>query len=71
MGIVEANQILHAMTDKAETDSQVTMFSRDNLYNASHPETGLFSEYAAFDGIPQITKFNDISHKLRCPLRDW
>ena len=110
--IVEANQILHAMTDKRETESQVTMFSRDEkqilfvtekslglytdpsyhvaafyellgrwadkdnqlwldatnvsrdyLYNASHPETGLFSEYAAFDGTPQITSFNDISHK--------
>lgn len=108
----EANQILKAMTDKPETESQVTMFSRDEkqilfvtekslgiytdpsyhvaafyellgrwadqdnqlwldaakvsrdyLYNASHPETGLFSEYAAFDGTPQITSFNDISHK--------
>ncbi|GLS89518.1 hypothetical protein GCM10007916_05850 [Psychromonas marina] len=109
---VEANRILQAMVNKPETDSQVTMFSRDEkqilfvtekslgiytdpsyhvaafyellgrwadqdkqlwldaakvsrdyLYNASHPKTGLFSEYAAFDGTPQITSFNDISHK--------
>ncbi len=108
----EANTILQAMTNKTETDSQVTMFSReekqilfvtekslgiytdpsyhvaafyelfarwadednqlwadaaqvtrDYLYNASHPSTGLYSEYAAFDGTPQVTSFNDISHK--------
>ena len=108
----EANTILQAMVNKKETDSQVTMFSRDEkqilfvtekslgiytdpsyhvaafyellarwadqdnqlwadaakvsrdyLYKASHSETGLYSEYASFDGSPQKTSFNDVSHK--------
>ncbi len=108
----EANEILKAMVNKPETNSQTAMFSRekkqilfitekqtglytdpsyhvaafyelfarwagqdnqlwadaaqvsrDYLYNASHPETGLYSEYAAFDGTPQKTTFNSISHK--------
>ncbi|MGY5452710.1 glycosyl hydrolase family 8 [Agarivorans sp. MS3-6] len=51
----------------ADEDNQLwadaAKVSRDYLYNASHPETGLYSEYAAFDGTPQKTSFNDISHK--------
>ncbi|WP_221074240.1 glycosyl hydrolase family 8 [Agarivorans aestuarii] len=51
----------------ADEDQQLWLdaaqVSRDYLYNAAHPETGLYSEYAAFDGTPQKTSFNDISHK--------
>ncbi|WP_427982262.1 glycosyl hydrolase family 8 [Agarivorans sp.] len=51
----------------AEQDNQLwaeaAQVSRDYLYKASHPETGLYSEYATFDGIPQKTSFNAISHK--------
>ena len=51
----------------ADTDNQLwadaAKVSRDYLYNASHPKTGLYSEYAAFDGTPEITSFNDKSHQ--------
>ncbi|WP_169720133.1 glycosyl hydrolase family 8 [Aliagarivorans taiwanensis] len=37
--------------------------SRNYLHISQHPETGLYAEYAAFDGTPQVTSFNKISHQ--------
>ncbi|MFQ3232085.1 MAG: oligosaccharide reducing-end xylanase [Reinekea sp.] len=37
--------------------------SRDFLPTNAHPTTGLFSDYAAFDGTPEVTTFNADSHR--------
>ena len=37
--------------------------SRQYLLKAAHPQTGLFSDYASHDGLPQPTSFNPDSHK--------
>jgi endo-1,4-beta-D-glucanase Y len=42
---------------------EVAQVSRDFFTRASHPETGLFSDYASHEGVPQVTSFNPNSHK--------
>ena len=37
--------------------------SRLYLLKAAHPQTGLFSDYASHEGVPQPTSFNPDSHK--------
>jgi oligosaccharide reducing-end xylanase len=37
--------------------------SRDFLPTNAHPTTGLFSDYASFDGTPEVTEFNEHSHR--------
>lgn len=37
--------------------------SRQYLSKAAHPQTGLFSDYASHEGLPQPTSFNPDSHK--------
>ncbi|WP_086934033.1 glycosyl hydrolase family 8 [Agarilytica rhodophyticola] len=36
--------------------------SRDFFENAAHPVTGLYTDYANFDGSPKVTSFNPNSH---------
>lgn len=37
--------------------------SRAYLLKAAHPVTGLYSDYASHEGVPQVTSFNSNSHK--------
>lgn len=37
--------------------------SRDYLPKNAHPTTGLFSDYASFEGVPEVTTFNEHSHR--------
>ncbi len=41
---------------------QLAQSSRNFLEKAAHPQTGLFSDYATFEGKPQPTSFNPNSH---------
>lgn len=40
----------------------VAKISRQYFTKASHPSTGLFSDYASHEGVPQVTSFNGNSH---------
>jgi len=42
--------------------SEAAEVSRNYLQKSSHPVTGLYPEYATFDGEPQKTSFNSNSH---------
>lgn len=42
--------------------NEVALVSRDYFTLAAHPETGLFTEYASFDGKPYKVSFNSSSH---------
>lgn len=50
----------------AKTDTElweeVAQISRDYFTLAAHPETGLFTEYASFDGKPYAVSFNPNAH---------
>lgn len=41
----------------------VAEISREYFTKAAHPATGLFSDYASHEGVPEITSFNGNSHK--------
>ncbi|WP_166424116.1 glycosyl hydrolase family 8 [Paraglaciecola sp. 20A4] len=42
---------------------QTAEISRQYLAKSAHPVTGLFSDYASHEGVPQTTSFNPDSHK--------
>jgi oligosaccharide reducing-end xylanase len=42
---------------------QATSATRTYLYKASNPKSGLFSDYANFDGTPKETSYNSNSHR--------
>lgn len=42
--------------------AEAALESRRYFHKAAHPETGLFAEYADFDGSPRKTTFNGNSH---------
>ena len=42
---------------------ETAQISRDYLPKNAHPTTGLFSDYASFEGVPEVTTFNEHSHQ--------
>jgi endo-1,4-beta-D-glucanase Y len=49
--------------DNNEYWHNAAQISRDFLAKNAHPTTGLFSEYSSFSGVPEVTDFNEYSHR--------